>query len=142
MVRYELEKRVMAGELAVKDLPGEWNRLYKEYLGVDVPDDRRGVLQDSHWSGGLIGYFPSYALGNAYGAQFLAKMKETVDVDTCLERGDLAPVNAWNREHIWRHGSLFTPAELLDRVLGAPFDPQYYIDYLRRKAADIYGVQG
>ena len=85
MVRYELEKRVMSGELEVKDLPAEWNRLYKEYLGVDVPDDRRGVLQDSHWSGGGIGYFPSYALGSAYGAHLLHKMKETVDVDGCLE---------------------------------------------------------
>ena len=65
MVRYELEKRVMHGELKVHDLPGEWNRLYKEYLGVDVPDDKHGVLQDSHWSGGSIGYFPSYALGSA-----------------------------------------------------------------------------
>ena len=68
MVRYELEKRVMHGELKVHDLPGEWNRLYKEYLGVDVPDDKHGVLQDSHWSGGSVGYFPSYALGSAYGA--------------------------------------------------------------------------
>lgn len=89
MVRYELEKRVMSGELEVKDLPAEWNRLYKEYLGVDVPDDRRGVLQDSHWSGGGIGYFPSYALGSAYGAHLLHKMKETVDVDGCLEVGIL-----------------------------------------------------
>ena len=138
MVRYELEKRVMAGELAVKDLPGEWNRLYKEYLGLDVPDDRSGVLQDSHWSGGSVGYFPSYALGSAYGAQFLAKMKETVEVDGCVERGDFSPINDWNREHIWRHGALYTPAELLDRVLGGPFDPSYYIAYLRGKCADVY----
>ena len=139
MVRYELEKRVMAGELAVKDLPGEWNRLYKEYLGVDVPDDRSGVLQDSHWSGGAVGYFPSYALGSAYGAQFLAKMKETVDVEACLERGDFSPINEWNREHIWKHGGLYTPAELLERVLEGPFDPKYYIDYLHEKCADVYG---
>ena len=140
MVRYELEKRIMAGELAVKDLPAEWNRLYKEYLGVDVPDDRHGVLQDSHWSGGAIGYFPSYALGSAYGAQFLAKMKESVDVDKCLETGDFGPVNAWNREHIWQYGALYKPGELLERVLGAPFDPEYYIQYLENKCKDIYGV--
>lgn len=133
MVRYELEKRVMAGELKVCDLPSEWNRLYKEYLGVDVPDDKHGLLQDSHWSGGLIGYFPSYALGNAYGAQFLAKMKESVDVDGCMGRGDFAPVNAWNREQIWQHGRLYTPAQILDRVLGEPFDPMYYVRYLQQK---------
>ena len=140
MVRYELEKRVMAGELAVHDLPGEWNRLYKEYLGVDVPDDKQGVLQDSHWSGGSIGYFPSYALGSAYGAQFLKKMKETVDVDACLARGDFTPVNAWNRENIWQHGCLYTPAELLERVLGEAFDPGVYLDYLEAKVHSVYGV--
>ncbi len=140
MIRYELEKRVMHGELEVKDLPAEWNRMYREYLGIDVPDDKHGVLQDSHWSSGLIGYFPSYALGNAYGAQFLAKMKESVDFDACIERGDFGPVNDWNREHIWKHGGRFTPSELLGRVLEAEFDPQYYIDYLTNKFTDIYGL--
>ncbi len=140
MIRYELEKRVMAGELAVKDLPEEWNRLYKEYLGVDVPDDRHGVLQDSHWSGGAVGYFPSYALGNAYGAQFFAKMKETVDVEGCIRKGDIAPVNEWNREHIWKHGGRFAPDKLLERVLEAPFDPSYYVNYLKEKMKDIYGI--
>jgi carboxypeptidase Taq len=140
MIRYELEKRIMHDELEVKDLPAEWNRMYKEYLGIDVPDDKHGVLQDSHWSGGLIGYFPSYALGNAYGAQFLAKMRETVDVDACIENGDFGPVNDWNREHIWKHGGRFTPAELLSRVFEAEFDPGYYIDYLEKKYTELYGL--
>ena len=140
MIRYELEKRVMHDELEVKDLPAEWNRLYKEYLGVDVPDDKHGVLQDCHWGNGSSGYFPSCALGNAYGAQFLAKMKETVDVDACIAAGDFGPVNEWNREHIWQHGCRFKPSELLDRVLGEPFDPQYYIDYLTRKFTEVYGL--
>ncbi len=141
MVRYELEKKVMAGELEVRDLPQEWNRLYKEYLGIDVPDDRHGVLQDSHWAGGMVGYFPSYALGNAYGAQFLAKMKETVDVDDCISRGDFGPVNDWNREHIWKDGGMYKPAEILDRVLeGEAFDPSYYITYLQNKCSDVYGL--
>ena len=140
MIRYELEKRVMAGELEVKDLPQEWNRLYKEYLGIDVPDDRRGVLQDSHWSGGMIGYFPSYALGSAYGAQFLRKMKETVDVDGCLACGDFGPINEWNRRNIWQYGSLYKPDELLDRVLCEPFDPDVYLDYLENKYREIYRI--
>ena len=140
MIRYELEKRVMAGELTVHDLPGEWNRLYKEYLGVDVPDDKQGVLQDSHWSGGSIGYFPSYALGSAYGVQFLRKMQETVDVDGCLERGNFSPINDWNREHIWKFGSLYTPAELLQNVLGEGLNPDYYLDYLENKCKEIYGL--
>ena len=140
MIRYELEKRIMHNELEVKDLPAEWNRMYREYLGIDVPDDKQGVLQDSHWSSGLFGYFPSYALGNAYGAQFLAKMRETVDVDACIESGDFGPVNDWNREHIWKYGGTFTPAELLSRVLEAEFDPAYYIDYLEKKYTELYGL--
>jgi carboxypeptidase Taq len=140
MIRYELEKRIMAGELEVKELPQEWNRLYKEYLGIDVPDDRHGVLQDSHWSGGSIGYFPSYALGSAYGAQFLAKMKESVDFEGCIEKGDFAPINGWNRENIWKYGSTYKPSQLLERVLGGSFSPDYYIDYLCNKCKDIYGV--
>ena len=138
MVRYELEKRMFDGEITASDLPSEWDRLYREYLGIEVPDDRRGVLQDMHWSGGLIGYFPSYALGSAYGAQFLAKMRETVDVEACVEAGDFGPVNDWNREHIWKHGRLFSPSELLERVLGAPFDPGYYVDYLKKKYSSVY----
>jgi carboxypeptidase Taq len=140
MVRYELEKRVISGELAVRELPGEWNRLYKEYLGVTVPDDTHGVLQDSHWSGGGIGYFPSYALGSAYGAQLLRKMKETVDVDACLREGDFTPINAWNREHIWQFGSLIPPAELLGRALGEKFDPYVYTDYLEKKFGELYSL--
>ncbi len=138
LVRYELEKRAMAGELAVEDMPAEWNRLYKEYLGIDVPDDRRGILQDCHWADGYLGYFPSYALGNAYGAQFLRKMRQTVDVDGCLRRGDLGPINQWNREHIWRHGHLYRPAELFRNATGEGFDPTVYTDYLERKFTALY----
>lgn len=140
LVRYELEKRVMSDELEVRDLPREWNRLYKEYLGVDVPSDKAGVLQDSHWSGGAVGYFPSYALGSAYGAQLLKKMKQSVDVDACLKTGDFAPINAWNKENIWKHGATYTPNELLERVLGEPFDPFVFTDYLEKKYGDIYGL--
>ena len=140
LVRYELEKRVMAGELAVHDLPGEWNRLYKEYLGVDVPDDKQGVLQDSHWAGGSVGYFPSYALGSAYGAQFLRKMKETVDVDDCLRRGDFGPINEWNCQHIWQYGCLYRPVELFEKATGEAFDPTVYANYLEEKFSALYNL--
>ena len=140
LVRYELEKAVMDGALSVDDMPGEWNRLYKEYLGIDVPDDRRGILQDSHWADGYLGYFPSYALGNAYGAQFLRKMRETVDVDDCLRRGDLGPINDWNRQHIWQYGCLYRPADLFRRATGEDFDPTVYTDYLEEKYTALYGL--
>lgn len=138
MIRYEIEKRVMAGELKVHDLPAEWNRLYKEYLGIDVPNDKMGVLQDSHWSGGAIGYFPSYALGSAYGAQFLKKMKETVDVEKNIAVGNFAPVNEWNKKNIWQYGCLYKPAEILTRVLGEAFEPSVYLDYLEKKVKSVY----
>ncbi len=140
MIRYELEKRLLRGELSVRDLPGEWNRLYREYLGLEIPDDRRGVLQDSHWSTGLIGYFPSYALGSAYGAQLLRSMKRDVDVEGCMARGEFAPVNAWLRERIWKYGKTVRADELLEKALGEPFDPNVYCDYLKEKAAAVYGL--
>ena len=138
MVRYELEKRLFNGDLAVKDLPAEWNRMYKEYLGIDVPDDRRGVLQDSHWAGGLFGYFPSYALGSAYGAQLLKRMEQDVDVWTNVRAGNLKPVVAWLTDKIYRYGCMKEPVALMEEVFGAPFDPTYYTDYLTEKFTKLY----
>lgn len=140
MVRYELEKKLFSGEVSVRELPAAWNALYKELLGVDVPDDRRGVLQDSHWSSGALGYFPSYALGSAYGAQMLAKMRESVDVDGCLDSGDLGPIGEWLEARVWRFGSLYKPAQLLEKALGEPFDPEYYVRYLTEKYEKLYSL--
>lgn len=140
MVRYELEKKLIAGELAVSDLPAAWNRLYKEYLGVDVPSDTMGCLQDTHWSGGSFGYFPSYALGSAYGAQMLAKMESEIgNVNALIAEGKLSAIKAWLCEHIHRHGSLYKPGELLENVCGK-FDADYYIDYLTKKFTALYGL--
>jgi len=140
MVRYELEQKLMDGTLSVQDLPQEWNRLYKEYLGVDVPNDREGVLQDTHWSGGMFGYFPSYALGSAYGAQMLSKMQESIDVSTVIAGGDLTPINAWLNENIWQYGGLYEPDALLEKALGEPFDPMYFVNYLKEKFTAIYNL--
>ena len=140
LVRYEIEKDLFDGKLAVEDVPQVWNAKYKEYLGIDVPDDRHGCLQDSHWANGNIGYFPSYALGSAYGAQMLAKMKETVDVSATVAKGDLRPVADWLEQRIWKFGGLYDPTELFERAVGAPFDPTYYTDYLEQKFSAIYGL--
>lgn len=138
MVRYEIEKRLIDGSLAVKDVPETWNALYKEYLGVDVPNDREGCLQDSHWSGGGIGYFPSYALGSAYGAQMLHKMEEELgDVWQRVAQGDLSQVTSWLREHFHRHASFYKPGELFESVCGK-FDSKYYTDYLTEKFTKLY----
>ena len=114
--------------------------MYKRYLGIVPPNDKLGVLQDSHWSTGLVGYFPSYALGNAYGAQFCAVMQKTVDVDACMEKGDFSPVNEWNREHIWKYGRLYSPSVLFQKVTGEAFSPRYYVDYLEKKYSALYGL--
>ena len=140
MIRYEIEKAMIEGALETKDIPGEWNRMYREYLGVDVPDDRRGCLQDSHWSFGAIGYFPSYALGSAYGVQMLEQMEKTVDVWGAVSRADLSPVTAWLGEKIHRHGQLLTPAQLVENACGGPFDPTRYVGYLKKKYGKLYGL--
>lgn len=140
MVRYEIEKQLIAGTLAVKDIPTEWNRLYKEYLDVDVPNDKNGCLQDTHWSGGMIGYFPSYALGSAYGVQMLRKMEETLgDVYADVARGDLSRVTAWLRENIHRHASFKKPGALFEEICGE-FDAKFYTDYLSEKFSKLYNL--
>ena len=138
MVRYELEKQLIAGTLAVRDVPQTWNRLYREYLGIEVPDDAHGCLQDSHWSGGAFGYFPSYALGSAYGAQMLAVMEQQLgDVWADVEKGDLSRITGWLREKIHRHASLYRPGQLFEMACGK-FNPDFYVDYLTRKYTDLY----
>ena len=139
MIRYELEKMMFDGVITAHDLPHEWNRLYKEYLGIDVPDDKHGVLQDSHWAGAAIGYFPSYALGSAYGAQYLREMKKDLDVDAAVRSGKLTQINAWLRERIWKHGCMLDPSDLFESVCGS-FDPNCYADYLEEKFTRIYGL--
>ena len=140
MVRYELEKRLIDGSLEVKELPQAWNQLYREYLGVEVPNDSKGCLQDSHWSSGSIGYFPSYALGSAYGPQFLKKMEEDLgDIWPDVAKGDLSRITQWLREHIHRYASFYKSRELFEKVCGT-FDPAFYTDYLREKYEQLYHV--
>ena len=139
MVRYELERRMFAGELTAHDLPAQWNRLYKAYLGVDVPNDREGILQDSHWANGNIGYFPSYAIGSAYGAQYLRQMQKDFDVSAAVATGRLTQINCWLEEKIWKYGCMKDPTPLFESVCG-PFDPTCYTAYLRDKFTEVYGL--
>lgn len=138
MVRYEIEKQLMDGSLSTKEVPEMWNKLYKEYLGIDVPDDSQGALQDSHWSGGTLGYFPSYALGSAYGAQILYHMKKELDVDALVAEGKIETVVEWLTDKIYKYGMLKKPDELIMNACGEEFNPDYYIDYLTEKFKKIY----
>ncbi|WP_047985275.1 carboxypeptidase M32 [Ornithinibacillus californiensis] len=138
MVRYELEKALINDEIQVKDLPKLWNEKMVEYLGVEPPSDREGVLQDIHWAGGDFGYFPSYALGYMYAAQFKHKMSETIDIDAAIKSGDLSPIRSWLTEHIHQHGKMKKPLEILSDVTGEGLNPDYLINYLTTKYQDIY----
>ena len=137
MIRYEIEKQLIGGTLEVKDVPEVWNRLYKEYLGVDVPDDKHGCLQDSHWSGGSFGYFPSYALGSAYGAQMLQNMEKEIDVWGPVSKGDLSIVSGWLKDKVHQYGSFLEPTDVVKNACGT-FDPSVYTDYLTKKYTELY----
>lgn len=140
MLRLELEIALMEGNLEVKDLPEAWNARMKEYLGITPPNDRMGVLQDIHWSGGMIGYFPTYALGNLISVQLWEKIQQDIpDLEEQIERGEFSALLGWLREKIHRHGSKYEPQELVQKVTGSKIDPQPYIRYLRNKYSDIYG---
>ena len=133
-IRYDLEKRMIEGSLPVKELPGEWNRLYKALLGVTVPDDRDGCMQDVHWSHGSFGYFPTYTVGNIIAAQlFDAAKKALPSLEEDFSRGDFAPLLAWLRENIHVHGRKFTAPEMVTRVTNEKIDPGYLIRYLKDK---------
>ena len=132
MIRYELERRLLSGELPAAELPFEWNRLYKEYLGIVVPSDREGVLQDMHWASGDIGYFPSYAIGSAYGAQYLKEIKKDFDFWGAVAAGDFGRINGWFREKIWKYGCLKDPCELFKDICGN-LDYNVFADYLAER---------
>ena len=138
MIRYELEKALVTGDLDVADLPGAWNEAYRKHLGIEVPDDRRGVLQDSHWSTGYLGYFPSYSLGSAYGVQMLAQMQQSFDVWAAVSEGNLRPVTEWLGQRIHQYGKLKKPKELLLNAMGGPLEPLAYTGYLKKKYTELY----
>ncbi len=140
VIRYEIEKKLFAGEIAVADLPAEWNRLYKEYLGVDVPDDTRGILQDVHWSGAQFGYFPTYSLGTAYSAQILETLKKELDFKTLVAADNMHPIIDWLSERIYRFGCLNKPATYVPAITGEPFSAKYYTDYLTEKYTELYNL--
>jgi carboxypeptidase Taq len=140
ILRFELESALIGGRLAVADLPAAWNAKVKETLGIEVPDDASGCLQDVHWSMGAFGYFPSYALGNLYAAQFRDTMAKSLgSLDDLAGRGEYAAILSWLRENVHRPGAWLLPGELLEKVTGACLDPSHFARYLEEKYSRIYG---
>lgn len=140
MLRYDLEKELIEGNLTVKELPTRWNALFKGYFGLDVPSDTLGVLQDVHWSGGSFGYFPTYALGSAYAAQLYHTMKKEINLEEALQKDTLEDIHNWLKEKVHQYGGSKSPKEILLLATNEPFNPQYYVDYLKEKYRKIYNL--
>jgi carboxypeptidase Taq len=141
ILRFELEQEIIAGSVGLEELPEAWNARMKEYLGIDVPDDRRGVLQDVHWSAGGMGYFPTYSLGNVISLQMWERVREDLpDLDDQFEQGEFGSLGEWLRENVHRYGRKFTPKETLERATGSALDPGPYIRYLKDKVSELSGA--
>ena len=141
MLRLELEIALMDGSLAVKDLPEAWNTRMEKFLGITPPTDSEGVLQDVHWSGGMIGYFSTYALGNLVSTQFWECVnKEIPNLSEKIRNGEFSSLLGWLRTNIHQHGAKFEPQELVQKITGSKIDPAPYMRYLRAKFGSIYGL--
>jgi carboxypeptidase Taq len=138
-IRYEVEKRLIEGSLAAQDIPLFWNELYKTYLGIDVPDDKRGCLQDVHWGHGSFGYFPTYSLGSFYAAQFFAQAeKELHGLNENIEKGNTAPLLEWLRTRVHCKGRYFTSEELCKDITGVGLNTAHFINFAEQKYSSIY----
>ena len=141
LMRFELECDLLTGSLNFNDLPDAWNAKMQEYFGITPPDAAQGCLQDIHWSAALIGYFPTYSIGNLLSAQlFHAARKTLPDLDGQIERGEFAPLLSWLRENVHRYGSKFLPREVILKATGEPLTSRYYVDYMTQKYNDIYAL--
>jgi carboxypeptidase Taq len=141
MLRFELERALISGDVAVRDLPGAWNERFRQYLGLDVPDDARGCLQDVHWSFGLIGYFPTYTLGNLYAAQFWETIRgQITDLEQQIRRGEFGPLKSWLNTNIHAHGRRYRAGDLCKMLTGQPLSADPLMRHLEGKLRGIYRI--
>ena len=142
MIRYELEKMMIEGDIEVDQIPDIWNEYYDRYLGISPPNRKLGVLQDIHWCMGAIGYFPTYTLGNLYAAQLLESARnDIVDHDENIRNGMFGPLLDWMRKKIHTRGSILEPAELIEEATGRPPTPEPFVRYLASKVSRLYGIK-
>jgi carboxypeptidase Taq len=142
LLRFELEQALLHGDLSPGDVPAAWNERMERYLGIRPPDDAQGCLQDIHWSGGGIGYFPTYTLGNLYAAQFFEQARaELGDVEGQIRRGDFAPLRAWLTEKVYRQGRRYDARDLVVAVTGRPLSHRPLLNHLRSKYSRLYGIE-
>ena len=139
LIRFEIEKALIEGSIEVEQLPDIWNSKYKAYLGIDVPNNAKGVLQDIHWSHGSFGYFPTYSIGSFYAAQFFAQAeKEIPNLKQHIEKGEMSSLLNWLREKIHIHGKFYTAGELCEKITGERLNFKYFMNYARHKYGEIY----
>ncbi len=139
LIRYELEKALITGDLPVADLPAAWREKYRTYLDLGIPDDRQGILQDIHWAHGSIGYFPTYTLGSLYAAQFFERAAQDIPgLRQSVGRQELAELRRWLERHIHVHGRFYTAEDLCTQLTGRPLSPEPFLEYAARKFEDIY----
>lgn len=141
MIRYEIEKQLIEGSLSSKDIPAVWNELYKQYLGVTVPDDKQGCLQDVHWSHGSFGYFATYSIGSLYAAQLYATIsRQELSLEEQLSQGNNQPVWQWLQQHIYRYGRYYHSEELCTHATGEPLNSSFFVEYVNKKFSAIYEI--
>jgi carboxypeptidase Taq len=139
IVRFEIERELIGGDLAVADVPARWNELYEEYLGITPPSDAAGCLQDIHWSHGSFGYFPTYSLGSVMAAQLYAAAADAIDdLDGKIRAGEFEPLGEWLRENVHRHGQRYETGDLVERATGEPFTADAFTDYVTEKYGELY----
>jgi carboxypeptidase Taq len=140
IIRFEIERDLLADKMTIDDLPQEWNEKYREYLGVEVEDDSEGVMQDTHWANGMYGYFPSYSLGNIYGGQMLEKMAQEIpDYKGYIAKGSFKEIKGWLVENVHKYGNLYDPADLIKVITGDELRITPFLDYLDDKYSRLYG---
>ena len=137
IIRYEMEKMICNNQIQVEDIPAMWNKLYKDYLGLDVPNDAEGVLQDVHWTSGF-GYFPSYAIGNCYNAMYLKRLEKELPFKELILKGDFKTINQWMKDNVFVHANVLTPKEWIKELTGESLSPKAFLEYLNNKYKEIY----
>ncbi len=142
MIRFELESDLLTGAIRVRDLPEAWNAKYSEYLGITPPDDSTGCLQDVHWSGGMIGYFPTYSMGNLLSYQFWAALKKDIpEAEELIGKGQFKEIHGWLKDKIYSKGKEFTPKELVMKVTGKSISAKDYLEGITKKYAELYELE-
>jgi len=136
-IRYEMERLITEGKININDVPKTWNKLYKDYLGIDVLNDKDGVLQDVHWSNGF-GYFPSYAMGNAYNAMYVKKLNSEFSLSEAILAGDFKKINNWLKNNVFIHANRLDPKDWIKELTGKELTAKDFLEYLNEKYSKIY----